>query len=217
MNISSSNGAQAVYMPTSIADVTAPAESNSAEPGGQPEHRVHHRHGGGHMHQAMEQALQSLGLSPTQSTAANGSTDASSTGSTNDANDTSVSATGNIKQDEHQLMHALFEAVKGQDGAAATSAASTTSSAAGATQGSGFSSGLASLVTQVSNGSAPSGLQDAFNKLVSDMQSTGAATAANAAASSATLQGFLTQLQQNLGYGATASGSAAGSVVSTQA
>jgi len=115
-----------------------------------------------------------------------------------------------------QFMHSLFEAVKGE----ASSSASTANG--GGDPQSTFAAGLSSLISQVSAGSAPSDLQAAFSKLSSDLQASGAATGSTDPSSTAssdtvqaTLQAFLTNLQQDLGYGG-ANASASGSLITTQ-
>jgi hypothetical protein len=76
----------------------------------------------------------------------------------------------------------------------------------------------------VSNGTAPAELQSAFAKVAADLQpSAGASTTGDASSSSttaspqATLQALLTQLQQNLGYGASSNSAAIGNFLSAQA
>ena len=185
---------------------------------------VHKSHGGGgQMRQALAQALQSPGLAMPQS--AGGSTPANAASGSTDADgdsDSSTSATGGVKQDMRQFMHALFQAVKGETAAGASSSGS-----APTDPKTGFAAGLSALISQVSAGSAPSELQSAFSKLTSDLPPTGAAastaatagsTAASggAASAQATLQALLSSLQQNLGYGSSAT-SAIGNLVSTQA
>ncbi len=204
-----------------IASSSAPqtTQGTQANPGtdndgdSQGAHRAHRGHGhGGHMQQAVLQALKSLGLSTSQD----------GTQPNNDANSSSVdtpSNSGEVKKDMRHFMHALFQAVKSEG----------TAPAAGATDGSNgspnsFAAGLSNLITQVSNGSAPAELQDAFNKLASDLQpaaaasnSTGAGNnGAAASAPPATLQALLTQLQQQLGYG-NSSNASVGNLVSAQA
>ena len=128
--------------------------------------RPHRAHGGGHMRQAVTQALQSLGLSmpSTNSTSATSST--SSDGSSSDSS--STSATSGVQQDMRQFMHSLFEAVK--DGSSSSASTAT----AGSDPQSTFASGLSSLISQVSAGSAPADLQASFSKLASDLQASGA-------------------------------------------
>jgi hypothetical protein len=191
--------------PTSVAvtsDQDADGSSNST---------VHHRHGGGHMFSAVAQALQSLGLTlPSNGTS--GSPAASS-----DSTDATATSASKVKQDLQQFMHQLFEAVKSQDSAAASSTSSGPSAPGGSQ--SGFGAGLASLITQVSAGTAPADLQSAFAQLSSDLPASAASSSAAAGAtdSQVTLQAFLTNLQQDLGYGqASASASASGSLVATQ-
>ncbi|MBV9892119.1 MAG: hypothetical protein JO090_14690 [Rhizobacter sp.] len=176
--------------------------------------RPHHAHGGGHMRQAVQQALQSLGLTMPD---ANATTTASSSAAT--ASDASpASSDSRVRQDMHQFMHSLFEAVKSES---ATSASSTSSG--GTDPQSNFASGLSSLISQVGAGSAPSDLQAAFSQLASDLQTAGATSSSGSGSSSgasgtvqATLQAFLTNLQQDLGYGTSPSASAGGSLIAAQ-
>lgn len=178
-------------------------------------HKSHHGHGGGQMQNAMMQAMQSLGMTPPQS---GSSATATSTTDSDGDSDGSTSATSSVKKDMGKLMHALFQAVKGES-------TSGTSSTTGASQdpSASFAAGLSALISQVSNGSAPAGLQSAFDKVAADLQSgssaaTGSSTAATSSTSSqATLQTLLSKLQQNLGYGASSSSAALGNLLSTQA
>ena len=188
---------------TSIADSD---EGNAGRP--------HHAHGGGHMRQAVQQAMQSLGLSMPDANATNAN---SSTSSDTGSDASSASSDSRVRQDMHQFMHSLFEAVKNE----ATTSASSTSSG-GSDPQSNFASGLSSLISQVSAGSAPSDLQASFSQLASDLQASGATASSTDGSSTdassrvqATLQAFLTHLQQDLGYGGP-SASAGGSLITTQ-
>lgn len=172
--------------------------------------RVHHGKGGGHMMQAVSQALQSLGMSLPQPSGA-----ASSSSNTSDSSGSSPDD-GKVKNDLSQFMHQLFQAVKAEGGSSAGTAGPTSGS--GDSQ-SGFASGLSSLISQVSNGSAPSDLQSAFSQLTSDLSSSASSTstpAASAGDDQATLQAFLTQLQQTLGYSSSNSALATGTLLTTQ-
>lgn len=171
--------------------------------------RVHRGGRGGQMQQAMLQALQSLGLSLPQQTATAGSAQTASGSPDNDGDtDGSTSATGNVKNDLRQFMHALFQAVKKESSTASAAAGTTGSSNDPKTN---FSAGLSALISQASSGTAPSHLKDAFAQLMSDLQPSGAASsgAANSGGTAGasttspqtTLQALLAQLQQNLGYG----------------
>lgn len=184
---------------------------NVADPDGDSASRPHRMHGGGHMRQAVSQALQSLGLTAPQD-AAGTSTTSTSTGSGADPG----SATSSIQQDMQQFMHSLFEAVKSEN----TSTGSASSGAADPKAS--FADGLSSLISQVSSGSAPADLQSAFSKLASDLQASGssvtgaaAATSSSAGSVQATLQAFLTNLQQDLGYGSS-NASTVGNLVTAQ-
>lgn len=185
--------------------------------------RVHKSHGGGgHMPQALAQALQSLGLTLPQGTGSAASSDpgAATTDSDGDS-DASISTTGGVKQDMQQFMHALFQAVRGETAADASSAGS------GSTDPkTGFAAGLSALISQVSAGSGPSELQSAFTKLASDLPPASASVGSVATAGSttsgggaapaqATLQALLNRLQQDLGYGSWGT-SAIGNSISTQ-
>jgi hypothetical protein len=213
MDISNVSTTLNVYMPSSISGTSGPQVSGSQDPDNDGDAgRVHHHgHGGGQMRQAMMQALQSLGLSMPQQSASG------ATGSSSDRDgdgDGGNSGAGKVKHDMRQFMHALFQAVKGENGAGAnesqTGASGTSNS---------FSAGLSALISQVSNGSAPAPLQDAFNSLAADLQGgTNAATNGSTGTPSVTLQNVLSQLQLNLGYGSGASGAAStGNVISAQA
>jgi hypothetical protein len=176
-----------------------------------------HRHGGGHVGRAVMDALQALGLSVPQPEAANGNGDAQSAAGDAQAS-SATAASGDVRGDLHALMHQLFEAVKEQQDAAGGTA---NGAADPSHAGSSFSSGLASLISQVSSGTAPAGLQAAFTKLENDVHATGASTAgASTAGSTAgdatapTLQAFLAKLQDGLGYGRSAFTTAPGAIVS---
>lgn len=174
--------------------------------------RTHRGHGGGHMRSAITDALQSLGLTlPSGATSA-----ANTTSSSGDSTDTAGSSgAGKVKSDLRQFMHQLFEAVKGES-ATSGPASSSAGSAPGDSQ-SGFASGLAALIGQVGNGTAPAALQSAFAQLSSDLAPASAApsSASGSDAGQATLQAFLTKLQQELGYGQS-SASASGALIATQ-
>lgn len=184
--------------------------------------RVHKSKAGGPMQQALMQALQSLGLSMPQS--ANGTPASNqpsgSTDSDGDADGSTAAANG-IKHDMRQFMHALFQSVKSETAAAASTAGSSSTDPK-----TNFAAGLSALISQVSNGSAPADLQSAFAKLAADLQAAnppsttvGATTATtpatNATTPQATLQALLTTLQQDLGYGSSGA-SAVGNSISAQ-
>jgi hypothetical protein len=117
-------------------------------------------------------------------------------------------------------MHALFQAIKGESASSTSSAASTSTDPKA-----NFAAGLSTLISEVSSGSAPAALQSAFAKVTADMQQsssspagiTSTGSSSSASSSQATLQALLTQLQQNLGYGAASSTAAIGNLLSTQA
>lgn len=221
-----------IYVPPSALTQTAQsAQVNGAsDPDGDGDgggHRAHRSRGaGGQMQNALMQALQSMGFSmpqPTTATAATASTSQSGAATDSDGDtDGSTSATSSIKKDLRQFMHALFQAVKSEttSNASSTSSTGTTST----DPKSNFAAGLSALISQVSNGTVPASLQSAFAKVVADLQpSTPVATGSEATGSSATasppatLQALLTQLQQNLGYGASSSSAAVGNFLSAQA
>jgi hypothetical protein len=197
--------------------------SSASDPDGDGDGRVHKPHGrGGHMHAALTEAFQSLGLTVPDGTSASSSAGSASAGSDSSTSTSGASpAAGNVKQDMHDFMHELFQAVKSESSASPT----TTDSGSGGPQSS-FADGLSALIAQVGNGSAPAGLQDAFSKLAADLQgsaSPSATTDASAGSSSnsststaPTLQALLTNLQQDLGYGKSST-SAIGNSVSALA
>jgi hypothetical protein len=82
-----------------------------------------------------------------------------------------------------------------------------------------FASGLGAVISQVSNNQALAPLQDAFARIVADLQPAAPSSGAGDAGTGAqvTLQALLTQLQQNLGYGAAGNTSALGNLVSAHA
>jgi hypothetical protein len=176
--------------------------------------RPHRAHGGGHMRQAVAQALQSLGLSMPNASATTTAPSTSNDAGSSDSS--STSATSQVRHDMQQFMHSLFEAVKGE-----ASSSASTSTGSGDAQ-STFAAGLSSLISQVSAGSAPSDLQAAFSTLASDLQASGATASRDASSTSgsdavqATLQAFLTNLQQDLGYGGPGASSASGSLITAQ-
>jgi hypothetical protein len=211
MNITSVSSAIAPTV-ASILQPTSPASGSDQDGDGGGSGRVHHGKGGGHMSSAIAQALQSLGLTlPVNGTAAPGSTSPS----VNSTDATGTSDTSKVKDDMRQFMHQLFEAVKGE-GSAAASSSSSGASTSGDAQ-SGFAAGLSALLSQVSSGTAPAGLQSAFAQISSDLSPAGAATSSSTSdsGSQATLQAFLTNLQQELGYGQSG-GSASGTLLATQ-
>ena len=227
--ISSSNYVAPAALTQGASQVSGASDPDGDGDGGG--HRSHKARGaGGQMQNALMQALQSLGLSAPQQTAATTATTAAaatgqtSTGSDSDGdNDGSTSATSSVKKDMRQFMHALFQAAKSEN---ASSTSGTSGSGATSTDPkSNFAAGLSALISQVSNGNAPADLQSAFAKVAADLQpasSTSAASGSTSAGTSsstpqATLQALLTQLQQNLGYGATSSTAAVGNFVSTHA
>ncbi len=220
MNISSH--AACASMPAALQDLQSTQINPTSDPDGGGRHsHVHKAHGGrgGQMRDAVMQALQTLGVSMPQPTAGAGTPNpqpAPTVG--DDPSGSSTQATISIKQDMRQLMHALFQAVKGEGAVAATP----TGAAPTATRGGDFATRLSSLISKVGGGSAPVDLQSAFSKLMADLRQTialpadAAATDPNVNKQQLTLQAFLTQLQQNLGYGS-ASIAATGNAISTLA
>lgn len=190
---------------SSVSGASAVSSPQDPDADGDGQMHVHHggHHRGGAVGSAMMAALQSLGLS-IPPPAAGGTSDSGSASTGQDSG-----SAGSVGHDVRQMMHALFEAVRGEQ----VGESGTTGSGSAATAGgpSSFATGLSALITQVANGSAPSDLQSAFSQLVQDAGATGTAGSANA-----NLQAFLTQLQANLGYAAD-SGSGIGNLMATQA
>ncbi len=184
MNVSGSlNNLSAVratlgVQPQQAGDGTAAADGDAgrARP-------VHER---GHIAQAVLQALQSVGLTPPAAGAT--PTDAAGTAA-------AAVSSPTMRQDMRHFMHALVVAMKDARPGDAAAGGSNDASAT-------FTSGLSALISQVSSGNAPADLQSAFDKLASDTGATGTAALA-AGATQPSLQAFLTQLQQNLGYAGT--------------
>ena len=227
--ISSSNYVAPAALTQGASQVSGASDPDGDGDGGG--HRSHKARGaGGQMQNALMQALQSLGLTvPQQTSATTTTTAAASAGQTSSGtdsdgdNDGSTSATSSVKKDMRQFMHALFQAVKTEN-ASSTSGSSGTGTSSTDPK-SNFAAGLSALISQVSNGTAPADLQSAFAKVAADLQPASATSASSdststgtsSSTSQATLQALLTQLQQNLGYGATSSTAAIGNFVSTQA
>jgi hypothetical protein len=102
--------------------------------------------------------------------------------------DSPVAATAALREDLHGFMHELHEAVK--------SAGRPDSEETDAENGNGrrsFADGMGALVSEVTAGDTPAGLQSAFDRILGDVGGSGNA---------ATLLGFLSKLQALLGYGA---------------
>ena len=174
--------------------------------------RVHHGHRGtppgGGMGQELVAALQSLGLNVSGLSNANS---ANNTSTSSSSSDSSTSATGStassLRKDMHEFMHQLFDAARQAESSSSTSASSTSTDPSKG----GFAQGLAALLSQISSGSTPSGLQSAFDKLKTDLGTSGASGSTDA-----TLQTLLTKLQGSLGYsGATAGTTATASIPGT--
>ena len=124
-------------------------------------HAENHRaHGGhGHLRQALGDALSDLGLElPTGRDKGD-----------HDDDGRAASATGQTRHDLARFMHALFQAVKAEPAAA-------TPAGTGADPKRGFAAGLSALIGEAGNGTAPTSLRQAFDKLMSDL--TGSAPAA---------------------------------------
>lgn len=163
------------------------------------------------MGHAVMQALQSLGLNLSQPASSNSQSNA--TGATDSDGDSDgsggASGTSSVRQDLHQFMHALFQAIRSESAGPSGANSAGTASPSGDPRAA-IGNGMAALVSQVSNGSAPADLQSAFDKLLSDAQGVTAGSSASNitgsqaggdATSTVTLQQLLTQLQQTLGYG----------------
>jgi hypothetical protein len=105
-----------------------------------------------------------------------------------------------LREDMHDFMHALHEAVKGARREARTStedgSTAEATDAGSETPRRPFAEGLGALISDVSTGQAPEGLQSAFDKVLGDLPGTGDKTPS--------LLGFLNKLQALLGYGAPA-------------
>jgi hypothetical protein len=208
MNVNSSTPTSYLMPATTVqAGSGTPSASGSPSDDEGASHRVHHGHHGGGMGHALMQAMESLGLSPSDS-------------SSGDTSGSGTDADSSVKSDMGAFMHSLVDAVKSDSSSAGASSSGTGS---GSGSPSDFASGLNALISQVANGSAPAGVQASFDKLMGDMQSTGGATATASATGSASdatgtpsvsLQQLLTQMQQNLGHDPVPS---AGNLVSTTA
>jgi hypothetical protein len=169
-----------------------------------------HPHGGGHRRHAVMDALQSLGLTLAAPAGTDPSGNAGSAdGSAGAPVSAATSSTSETRNDLHDFMHTLFEAVKGEQ---ATAGGATNGAADPSHASSSFASGLSALVSSVSNGDAPPDLQAAFSKLVSDLSGSAASGAA-----APTLQSFLSKLQDAVGYGAVGATTSSGTLMSSAA
>ncbi len=211
MNLASISSANSPILMSNLQPASPTSGSDQDGDGGGAS-RVRHGHGGGHMSSAIAQALQSLGFT----LPAGGTTPTSSTSSpsTNSTDATGTSDASKVKGDLSQFMHQLFEAVKSED-SAATSSGSNGASSPG--DQSSFATGLSALISQVSSGTGPAALQSAFAQLSSDLSPASVTTSSSTTGSSsqATLQAFLTNLQQDLGYGQS-NASVSGNLLTTQ-
>jgi hypothetical protein len=180
-------------------------------------HPGRHHHGGGAVGRAVMSALVSLGLTPPAAgQPTNGTTSTARSTSTSDGTDGGTASTGNVRQDMHQFLHALFDAMKNARPAAGSADSGLSAPGTGR---SSFAAGLATVISEVTSGSAPAGLQDAFARLQTDLQG-GAASSAGAGGSGAaaiSLQALLSKLQNTLGYADTGSTAASGNIVSASA
>lgn len=122
--------------------------------------------------------------------------------------DSPVPAAAGLRNDLSGLMHELHEAVKTAGRAETESEDAETDAANGRRS---FADGLGALVSEVSAGRAPEGLQSAFDRILGDVGESG---------SQPSLLGFLTKLQALLGYGGSGealSPAATGNLVSFKA
>ncbi len=209
--------------PSTAATNGASSEDSSVAPTAAPPERAHHGGHGGHMGRALMETFQQLGMSDDGSASAATSSSTSSTSS----DDGSTSSTqSNLGGDLAAFMSQLFQAMRSQVDAGSSPDSSSASTTTDAARGPGrLDSALSSLSTAAANGSAPAGLQSAYDQLLSDLQggsssSSSSSSDASAAASSSSsstpsLQSFLTALQQNLGQAP--QNLAVGNVISTQA
>lgn len=185
---------------------------------GNVQHRHHGHNGGSKLSTDVTSALQSMGLDTTKLTQALASSDTSASSSSSGSSDTST-----VKQDLHNFMHAMFDALRSQ-GASNANTQAGASNQEGVDPRTRFSSDLSSLISQVGSGNAPAALTDAFNKLAQDLGANTSSTASSTGATSGSqsnatvsLQNLLSKLQQGLGYGASSSTSATGATLSTSA
>ncbi len=275
MNIQSlyaQNAATTAAVAAAAGSAPAATDPIQVDRRGQGHHGRHHEggdhgHGGGRMHHALAQALQSLGLAlpqrsqapaPTPAPAPASPTDASTPGATTGTPDAASPSTAaaaapadarqTLRTDVHDFMHALFQALRDTVGSASPatpadgSAASPSTDATGATPAvdrdgdddgdhgrvngqdmrDRFSNALSTLIGQVGSGNAPAGLQSAFDKLVSDLQSYRSSTTQPAPDPAApqgapTLQQLLSALQQQTGYGRSAGCGTVGNTINVTA
>jgi hypothetical protein len=163
-----------------------------------------HRHGGGMMKDVM-QALSAMGLSPDAASSGAG-TAASGSSSADGTSDPSQ-----VQQALHQFMHDLFQTMQSaQSGQPATGSVDSSTTAGAASPYANMESTLQTMIGDLASGtSASSGtlgnLQSDFQNLVSAMggNSSAAGNSSNSgtgdtSTSAATLQTFLTNLEQEM-------------------
>lgn len=113
-----------------------------------------------------------------------------------DGDDDGASGFVSIARDVRHLLHALFQDIRAENvlapaaapaapaatdpAASATTVPASTGTTTAAAPTSPFASGLAALISQVSSGSVPANLQNAFDKLVADLQQIGGVTPTSA-------------------------------------
>ncbi len=114
-----------------------------------------------------------------------------------DGDDDGASGFVSVARDIRHLLHALFQDIRAENvlapattsaapastdpaASAATVPAGSTGTTTAAAPTSPFASGLAALISQVSSGSVPANLQNAFDKLVADLQQIGGVTPTSA-------------------------------------
>jgi hypothetical protein len=105
------------------------------------------------------------------------------------ADDSPVPAAAELRRDLSGLMHELHEAVKTAGRGDAEGEDAETEGGNGRRS---FADGLGALVSEVTAGRTPEGLQSAFDRILGDVGNAG---------SQPSLVGFLTKLQALLGYG----------------
>ena len=219
---------------SAIQDVGSQDSDSSDQSTAPPQRAGGHHHGGGGMGHALMETMQQLGLSPSSSSSSSdSSSDSDSSTSDTTTGSTSSTSTGDLRSDLGAFMTQLFQAMRSEaSGSTDTSNSSSTtaSSSVSATSSSGPLGGaLSALTTAVANGTAPAGLQSAFNQLMQDMQSSSSDSSSSSSTSSTStsstssttssgqpsLQDFLTTLAQNMSHHGQGQ-MAVGNVVNTQ-
>lgn len=216
MNVGSIGSTCATAMVTRAQNDGTSATQGSDSNGAVERGQGHHHHGGG-LRDALMQALGSLGVSlPQPADGAGpppppGASGAGPRGVDPDGDgdgDRQAGGAGDagraVRDDMRAFMHELFSALRSESSGSAIGGVDGSTSASAAAPAPSLSSDLAALVSDVGNAKVPPGLQQAFDRLMADLNpssSSPSSASSTSASGTPTLQQLLTAMQQDLGYG----------------